>query len=246
MATNHSSPLLPGNSTDRVPLLDESLFPLQLQVGTPSHLFFLNFSFSLRLETGIFDGRPADYFFMLIVNLILSVIIALGLRFYVLMDLMVMSVLYVWCQINKDTIVNFWFGTQFKAMYLPWVLFGFKFIIGGKIIQFYNDSTLHCCFPHRWRSRGALRDPDRSPVLLPDVQVPAGLRRSQPPLNTGLPLQIFPQQERWSLRLRSGPCQWPAGRSGRRRRRRRVPQTPPVGRWQQTRKLNVMILPSLY
>jgi len=94
------------------------------------NLYFL-YNYSLRLETGIFDGRPADYFFMLIVNLILSVIIALGLRIYFLMDPMVMSVLYVWCQINKDTIVNFWFGTQFKAMYLPWVLFGFKFIIGG-------------------------------------------------------------------------------------------------------------------
>ena len=126
MAANHSSALLPGK--ERVPLLDESLFPLQLQVGTPSHLFFLNFSFSLRLETGIFDGRPADYFFMLIVNLILSVIIALGLRIYFLMDPMVMSVLYVWCQINRDEVVVFWFGVQFKAMYLPWVLFGLNFL----------------------------------------------------------------------------------------------------------------------
>ena len=48
-----------------------------------------------------------------------------------LMDPMVMSILYVWCQLNKDTIVNFWFGTQFKAMYLPWVLFGFNLIISG-------------------------------------------------------------------------------------------------------------------
>ena len=47
------------------------------------------------------------------------------------MDPMVMAILYVWCQLNKDTIVNFWFGTQFKAMYLPWVLFGFKLIISG-------------------------------------------------------------------------------------------------------------------
>ena len=39
--------------------------------------------------------------------------------------------MYIWCQLNKDTIVNFWFGTQFKAMYLPWVLFGFKLIISG-------------------------------------------------------------------------------------------------------------------
>merc|ERR1719322_1868383 len=51
------------------------------------------------------------------------------------MDQMVLSVLYVWCMINKDTIVNFWFGTQFKAMYLPWVMFAFKLIIAGKGIE---------------------------------------------------------------------------------------------------------------
>lgn len=28
---------------------------------------------------------------------------------------MIMSVLYVWAQLNKDTIVTFWFGTQFKV-----------------------------------------------------------------------------------------------------------------------------------
>ena len=89
------------------------------------------FIFSLRLETGIFDGRPADYFFMLLFNWMLAVIVALGLSIPFLMDPMVMSILYVWCQLNKDTIVNFWFGTQFKAMYLPWVLFGFNMIIAG-------------------------------------------------------------------------------------------------------------------
>jgi len=44
---------------------------------------------------------------------------------------MVLSVLYVWCQLNKETIVQFWFGTQFKAMYLPWVLFLFNMILSG-------------------------------------------------------------------------------------------------------------------
>jgi derlin-1 len=55
---------------------------------------------------------------MLIFNWVSSVTIALFMNIRVLMDPMVMSVLYVWCQINKDTIVNFWFGSQFKAMYL--------------------------------------------------------------------------------------------------------------------------------
>ena len=48
-----------------------------------------------------------------------------------LMDPLVLAVLYIWCQLNKDVIVNFWFGSQFKAMYLPWVLLAFNVIISG-------------------------------------------------------------------------------------------------------------------
>jgi len=98
------------------------------------NLYFL-YSYSTRLETGLFDGRPADYLFMLLFNLTLSTITSLFLNMYYMMDQMVISVLYVWCMINKDTIVNFWFGTQFKAMYLPWVMFAFKLVIAGKGIE---------------------------------------------------------------------------------------------------------------
>lgn len=35
--------------------------------------------------------------------------------FQMLMEPMILSVLYIWCQINRDFIVNFWFGTQFKV-----------------------------------------------------------------------------------------------------------------------------------
>lgn len=48
-----------------------------------------------------------------------------------LMDPMVLSVIYVYCILNQDQIVQFWFGTQFKARYLPWVLFGVNFVLGG-------------------------------------------------------------------------------------------------------------------
>ncbi|XP_042208212.1 derlin-1-like [Homarus americanus] len=68
---------------------------------------------------------------MLLFSWICCVIVALLGEMVVLMDPMVMAVLYVWCQLNKDTIVTFWFGTQFKAMYLPWVLLGFNMIIAG-------------------------------------------------------------------------------------------------------------------
>jgi len=111
-----------------------ALFYYPISPSTGFHylimLYFL-YSYSTRLESGIFDGRPADYLFMLIFNWICVTIIALFAEIYVLLEPMVLSVLYVWCQCNKDTIVQFWFGTQFKAMYLPWVLVAFNMIIRG-------------------------------------------------------------------------------------------------------------------
>jgi derlin-1 len=49
----------------------------------------------------------------------------------ILMDPMVMSVIYVYCMLNENQIVSFWFGTRFKARYLPWALFGVNFLLGG-------------------------------------------------------------------------------------------------------------------
>lgn len=48
-----------------------------------------------------------------------------------LMDPMVMTILYVYCMINQDEIATFWFGTRFKARYLPWALCGMNFLLGG-------------------------------------------------------------------------------------------------------------------
>ena len=39
------------------------------------------------------------------------------------MNPMILGILYIWCQFNKDQIVQFWFGTQFK------VLQGFSFFL---------------------------------------------------------------------------------------------------------------------
>ncbi|XP_050399051.1 derlin-1 [Patella vulgata] len=98
------------------------------------NLYFL-YSYSTRLETGIFDGRPADYVFMLAFNLICLTILGFVTELMLLMDPMILSVLYVWCQLNKDQIVSFWFGTRFKAMYLPWVLLAFNMVIGQGGLQ---------------------------------------------------------------------------------------------------------------
>ncbi|XP_071512769.1 derlin-1 [Panulirus ornatus] len=112
-----------------------SLFCYPINPSTGFHflilLYFL-YSYSLRLETGFFVQRPADYLFMLLfcwVNCVIASLLG-GIMF--LMDSMVAVVLYVWCQLNKDLIVTFWFGTTFKAMYLPWVFLGFTMITSGR------------------------------------------------------------------------------------------------------------------
>ncbi|XP_038567973.1 derlin-1 isoform X1 [Micropterus salmoides] len=98
------------------------------------NLYFL-YHYSTRLETGAFESRPADYIFMLFFNWICIVIVGLLMNMRLLMIPLIMSVLYVWAQFNKDMIVSFWFGTRFKAHYLPWVILAFNFIIGGSFVN---------------------------------------------------------------------------------------------------------------
>ncbi len=97
-------------------------------------LLFYLYSYSRRLETGgcgyrgvfpvrtlpwhpagYFSGSPADYVFMLIFNAVCINIIGIFLGIPVLSSALVFSTLYVWCQINKETIVQFWFGIQLKV-----------------------------------------------------------------------------------------------------------------------------------
>lgn len=92
--------------------------------------YFL-YNYSRRLEEDHFKNTPADYLFMLLLNWACCVILGVVANFYYLMDPMVLSVLYVWCHLNKDVIVSFWFGTRFKAVYLPWVLLAFNFILSS-------------------------------------------------------------------------------------------------------------------
>ncbi|XP_029359615.1 derlin-1 isoform X2 [Echeneis naucrates] len=114
------------------PLTATLYFPITPNTGFLYlvNLYFL-YHYSTRLETGAFDGRPADYIFMLFFNWICIVITGMLMNMRLLMIPLIMSVLYIWAQFNKDTIVSFWFGTRFKAHYLPWVILVFNFIIGG-------------------------------------------------------------------------------------------------------------------
>ncbi|UJR34468.1 hypothetical protein I4U23_021875 [Adineta vaga] len=91
-------------------------------------LYFL-YQYSSRLETDTFSDRPADYIFCLTFLWICNIIVGLTFSMPILMISMIMSVVYIWCQLNQQIIVSFWFGMKFKAMYLPWALLIFNWIV---------------------------------------------------------------------------------------------------------------------
>ncbi|CAD5118545.1 DgyrCDS7233 [Dimorphilus gyrociliatus] len=163
------------------PLTALIYYPIMPQTGFHYliNLYFL-YSYSSRLETGLFDGRPADYLFMLIINWICLVFIGLAASLMLLMDPMILSVIYVWCQINKDQIVSFWFGTQFKAMYLPWVLAGFNMILGGGMSELFGILVGHLYFfimykyPQEYGGRSLLSTPGFLYSFFPNRRNTAG------------------------------------------------------------------------
>ena len=84
---------------------------------------------------------------MLLFNGICLMFLGFALSLRLLMDALILSVLYVWCQLNKDTTVSFWFGSQFKAMYLPWVLAAFNMILGqGGLMEIMGIFVGHLYF----------------------------------------------------------------------------------------------------
>lgn len=68
---------------------------------------------------------------MLLFNWICFVIIGLAMDMQLLMIPLIMSVLYVWAQLNRDLIVSFGLEHDFRPVYLPWVILGFNCIVRG-------------------------------------------------------------------------------------------------------------------
>ncbi|VDL95093.1 unnamed protein product [Schistocephalus solidus] len=90
------------------------------------NLYFL-YTYSSRLETG--RSSCLSQCFSRIQRT------ACGICLPLLFEPMVLSVMYVWCQMNREAVVQFWFGTQFKALYFPWALVVFNIIIRGSALM---------------------------------------------------------------------------------------------------------------
>lgn len=135
MATNDGSILLSAQSGHRISLYAELLLPVQLLEAAgdgplQAETRGLLLSAILQLDSVSVD-RAADGFAGKVLRENSITHLTVGVSSQLLMDPMVLSVLYVWCKLNKDVIVNFWFGTRFKAMYLPWVLLGMNLILSS-------------------------------------------------------------------------------------------------------------------
>jgi len=87
--------------------------------------------YSQQLEQGRFGGRLADYVFMLGFGAILLLVAATIIGAPFMADGLIMFLVYVWARTNPNVDMSFMFGIRFKSAYFPWVLIGFKFLMGG-------------------------------------------------------------------------------------------------------------------
>ncbi|KAM7351492.1 derlin 1 [Cochliomyia hominivorax] len=174
-----------------------SLFVYPLVASTGFH-FLVNCYFitqySARLEKDQFGRSPADYLYLLLIVSILAILGGLLFNVPFLMDPLVVAVTYVWCHLNKEVIVNFWFGSRFKAIYLPWVLAGMELIFQGSIASLIGIFIGHFYYflkfqyPQELGGNAILETPLILKQYLPDVSggfgyfgVPPASRSNQRP-----------------------------------------------------------------
>ncbi|KAF9392020.1 Derlin 1 [Podila verticillata] len=96
-------------------------------------LYFL-FTYGSQLEQGTFAGRSADFAWFVIFTCLSSSVVANYMGILYLFQSLLIAVIYLWSQSNSDRIVSFMFGIQFKALYFPWVLMAYNFVMAGASI----------------------------------------------------------------------------------------------------------------
>ena len=80
---------------------------LQFLLRLFSHILYIYFWYIAAVN----DKLIKILYFLLLHLLIYTSVLFLQL----LMESLILSVMYVWCQLNADVIVTFWFGMKFKV-----------------------------------------------------------------------------------------------------------------------------------
>ncbi|XP_072462860.1 derlin-3 isoform X2 [Notamacropus eugenii] len=99
--------------------------------------FFFNMLFLYRycrmLEEGSFRGRTADFVFMFVFGGVLMTLFGLLASLFFLSQAFTLMLVYVWSRRNPYIRMNF-FGLNFQAPFLPWVLMAFSLLLGNSIL----------------------------------------------------------------------------------------------------------------
>jgi len=115
------------------------LFTAFVYWGKLSFQFLINmlflYRYSTSLETTVFEARAADYVFFLLFCGVALLVSTAFVPQPVLGSGLLSSIVYLWSRKNPDLEMSFMFGLRFKAVYLPWVLCGFKLLQGGMPIS---------------------------------------------------------------------------------------------------------------
>ncbi|KAH9422038.1 Derlin-2 [Dermatophagoides pteronyssinus] len=100
--------------------------------------FMFNIIFTYRhcamLEEGTFRSRTADFCYMFLIGASLMCIMGFFVNLLFLGHAFTIMLVYVWSRQNEHVLMSFFGLFHFHAPYLPWVLFGFSFILGNSIL----------------------------------------------------------------------------------------------------------------
>lgn len=91
---------------------------------------FLFYHYSKELEKTTYSGRTADYMTFLGFSAIILLIAGSLLKYRLLGESLLMTLIYLWSQLNRDAIVTFMFGIRCKASYFPWILLAYHLLTG--------------------------------------------------------------------------------------------------------------------
>ncbi|XP_075323301.1 derlin-3 [Odontesthes bonariensis] len=86
-----------------------------------------------KLEEDCFRGRTADFVFMFLFGGIIIALLGLFAKIFFLGQAFIIMLMYVWSKRQPLIAMNF-FGVNFQAPFLPWVLMGFSLLFGDSIV----------------------------------------------------------------------------------------------------------------
>ncbi|XP_022257313.1 derlin-2-like isoform X2 [Limulus polyphemus] len=100
--------------------------------------FIFNIIFTYRycrmLEESSFYGQTADFFFMFVFGGSIMIIIAIFANFPFLGQGFTMMVTYIWSRKNSYYRMNIFGLLHIQAIFLPWILLLFSFLLGNSIL----------------------------------------------------------------------------------------------------------------